>query len=61
MYTTHMQFPVMTEMSVLWKQMLVLEGLKCVLTPCGVPSAVIHGTALMLQLLASNRDTHLTV
>ena len=64
MYTwtyTYMQFPVLTEMSVLLNHMLVLEGLKCAITTRGVPSAAIHGMMLMLQLPACNQDTHLTV
>ena len=61
MYATHMQFPVLTGMSVLWKEMLALEGLKCATTTHGAPFAAIRGTMLMLQLLASNQDTHLMV
>ena len=56
-----MQFPVLIEMSVSWNLMLALEGLKCVLTTRGVPSVVIHGTMLMLQLLVCSQDTHLMV
>ena len=45
-------------MSVLWRVLLALEELKCVLTTPGALFAAIHGMMLMLQLLAIRQDTH---
>lgn len=58
-----MQFPALIEMSVLYNHLLDqdLEELKFVLTAHGVPSVVVHGMMLMLQLLVHNQDIHVMV